>query len=53
MSNEAAKILFWHEIEATLPADDGNRQILLDRVEGFNAPIADYTLAYTSEEFKL
>lgn len=32
---------------------DGSSWILLDHVEGFNAPIADYTLAYTSEEFKL
>ena len=53
MSNEAAKILFWHEAEAKLPAVDGNNWILLDHIEGFTAPVANYTLAYTSKEFKL
>ena len=34
-------------------AVDGNSWILLNHVEGFNAPVANYTLAYTSKEFKL
>ena len=32
---------------------DGNNWILLDHIEGFTVPVANYTLAYTSKEFKL